>query len=370
MELNDGKIKVIAYYLPQFHPIKENDEWWGKGFTEWTNVGKARPLFRGHYQPKIPADLGYYDLRVPEVAEQQAALAREAGVAGFCYWHYWFGNGRKLLEMPAERMIASGKPDFPFCFSWANHNWYSKSWTPGGTDKILAEQTYPGPEDIDAHFYYCLPAFKDKRYMRYNDQPVFMIFNITKIPDVDKFIERWNYLIKKENVAEKMYFVANIFSEDFYESVMSKGFDAMTLNVNARKNYSPGLWGRGVDCIKRHLPNSIRDLSGPQKVDYNGLIASAWHLGIHDRNEIIPEMLPNWDHTPRSGRAGSVYVNATPENFYKMAHKIISEVNKKQNKLIILKSWNEWGEGNYMEPDSKYGHGYIKSLAESLKLTK
>ena len=164
-----------------------------------------------------------------------------------------------------------------------------------------------------------------------------------------------------------MFFVANIFSEDFYDSVLAKGFDAMTLNVNARRNYSSGIWGRGVNYIKRLLPNTFRNLSGPQKVDYNKLILTAWHHGIHDKNEIIPEMLPNWDHTPRSGKAGSVYVKATPETFFRMAHKIITEVNKKQNKLIILKSWNEWGEGNYMEPDLKYGHGFIKALADNLK---
>src|SRR5574344_98573 len=225
MELNDGKIKVIAYYLPQYYPFKENDEWWGKGFTEWTNVGKAKPLFRGHYQPKVPADLGYYDLRVPEVAEAQAELARKAGVAGFCYWHYWFGNGRTLLEMPIQRVLKTGKPDYPFCFAWANHSWLNKSFGQGGNDQMLMEQLYPGEEDNEAHFYHCLEAFKDKRYMRYNDQPVFMIFDAMGFKEVDKFISQWNKLINKEGIADKFYFIANIFSTSYLEIVKKYGFD-------------------------------------------------------------------------------------------------------------------------------------------------
>ena len=165
--------RLIAYYLPQYHPIPENDAWWGNGFTEWTNVAKAKPLFRGHYQPHIPADLGFYDLRVPEVREAQAALAREAGIEGFCYWHYWFG-GKRLLERPFDEVLASGKPDFPFCLAWANASW-TGIWY-GADDRILQEQTYPGLEDHRAHFEALLPAFKDPRYIRVDGKPLFMIF--------------------------------------------------------------------------------------------------------------------------------------------------------------------------------------------------
>ena len=140
----ENKIKIIAFYLPQFHPFKENDEWWGKGFTEWTNVAKAKPLFKGHYQPKIPADLGFYDLRLPEVREEQAQLAKQAGIYGFCYWHYWF-NGQELMERPWNEVVNSENPDFPFCIGWANESWMSKMWNKDGSiaaGKILIEQTY------------------------------------------------------------------------------------------------------------------------------------------------------------------------------------------------------------------------------------
>ena len=156
---NTKKARVIAFYLPQFHPIPENDRWWGKGFTEWTNVGKAKPLFKGHYQPRVPADLGYYDLRMPEVREAQAKMAREAGIEGFCYWHYWFGNGKKLLERPFQEVLSSGKPDFPFCLGWANHSWTNKSWE-AGTKRIkestLVEMVY-NKEEYVKHFYEVLP---------------------------------------------------------------------------------------------------------------------------------------------------------------------------------------------------------------------
>ena len=172
------KARVIAFYLPQYHPVPENDKYWGKGFTEWTNVTKAKPLFKGHYQPKLPADLGFYDLRLPIVRDQQAEMAREAGVEGFMYWHYWFGNGKMVLQDIFEEVLKSGKPDFPFCLGWANHSWSNKTWTKGEKyqkDVEIFKQTYPGEEDYIKHFNYCLSAFKDKRYITVDGKPLYVI---------------------------------------------------------------------------------------------------------------------------------------------------------------------------------------------------
>ena len=169
----NNKPRLIAFYLPQFHPIPENDEWWGRGFTEWTNVAKAVPLFRGHYQPHFPADLGFYDLRVPEVREAQAAMAKAYGIEGFCYYHYWFGHGRRLLERPFNEVLSSGKPDFPFCLCWANDTW-TGIWH-GAPNKVLIEQRYPGVEDYKAHFYALLDAFRDPRYMTVDGKKIFII---------------------------------------------------------------------------------------------------------------------------------------------------------------------------------------------------
>lgn len=364
MELNDGNIKVIAYYLPQYHPFKENDEWWGPGFTEWTNVGKAKPLFKGHYQPKVPADLGYYDLRIADVAIKQAELAAEAGVTGFCYWHYWFGNGRMLLETPAERMLKSGAPNFPFCFSWANHGWWRKSWSSTGNSELLMEQTYPGIKDIDNHFYYCLPFFKDERYMRYKGRPLFFIYKHLDYKDISQFIDRWNYLAKKEGLSDGFMFMTGLISFDTLSDAKQKGLTGGILDVNARENLIPSFWHRALNFAFRKTGISSR---GPQKTDYFKLIEKAWSNELLNQNDVVPLIMPNWDHTPRSGRNGNVYVNTSPEAFEKMLDKVLPLVKRKSNKLVILKSWNEWGEGNYMEPDLKYGHGFINALANSLK---
>jgi hypothetical protein len=198
-----NRVRVIAFYLPQFHPIKENDEHWGKGFTEWTNVGKAKPLFHGHYQPRVPADLGYYDLRVPEVREAQAEMARNAGIEGFMYWHYWFGNNKRLLERPFTEVLQSGKPDYPFCLGWANHSWTTKTWTTlkqFQNTSVIVEQLYPGEEDYINHFNSVLPAFKDKRYLRYEEEPIFLLYDPLAVPDIKEFIQLWKNLAIKNGL--------------------------------------------------------------------------------------------------------------------------------------------------------------------------
>ena len=175
------KARVIAFYLPQYHPIPENDMFWGKGFTEWTNVGKAKPLFKGHYQPKVPADLGYYDLRLPEVREEQVNLAKYAGIEGFCYWHYWFGSGKELLERPFNEVVNSGHPNFPFCLGWANHTWSTKTWSASNSqfkETVIMEQTYPGEEDYKLHFNTYLKAFKDSRYIRVDGKLLLSLIHI------------------------------------------------------------------------------------------------------------------------------------------------------------------------------------------------
>ena len=189
------KVRVIAFYLPQYHPTLDNDTWWGKGFTEWTNVGKAKPLFRGHYQPKVPADLGYYDLRLPEVREAQAQLAQEAGIGGFCYYHYWFGNGKQELELPFNEVLRFGKPNFSFCLCWANEAWHSKFWNKDGSiqKKCLIEQKYDTEEGHIKHFKTLLPAFKDNRYICVDGKPLFMIYKPFEFVGKREWIERHTF---------------------------------------------------------------------------------------------------------------------------------------------------------------------------------
>lgn len=204
-----NKARVIAFYLPQFHPIPENDRWWMKGFTEWTNVGKARPLFPGHYQPKVPADLGYYDLRVPETRKAQADMAKEYGIEGFCYWHYWFGNGKRLLERPFNEVLSSDEPDFPFCLAWANESW--RGFYHGIKSKdTLINQLYPGEQDYIAHFHEVLPAFKDHRYITVDEKPLFMVYHPLDHPEMKEFIELWRTLAV-QNGLKGVYFIGQTY---------------------------------------------------------------------------------------------------------------------------------------------------------------
>ena len=361
------KPRIIAFYLPQFHPIPENDEWWGKGFTEWTNVGKAKPLFRGHYQPRVPADLGYYDLRLPEVREAQAELAREAGIEGFCYWHYWFGNGKRILERPFNEVLASGKPDFPFCLGWANHSWYAKEWNADTKkDKLLIEQTYPGEADYKNHFNEVLKAFKDPRYLKYDNKPIFYIFDPINLPE--NFIDLWNKWAIEAGFSAGIYFVANVFNDQntvkSKKEILPKGFDAVSFQRMEALYFKNNKPGKALYRIRGFLNNLFFN---KHLFTMNYKKAYPYFVSKEDELEnVIPFMLPNWDHSPRSGKKGPILFNSTPEFFKQHVKDILHVVSKKENKLVFLKSWNEWAEGNYMEPDLKFGKGYIKALREAL----
>lgn len=360
------KVRIIALYLPQYHPFPENDEWWGKGFTEWTNVARARKLFPGHYQPHIPADLGFYDLRLAEVREAQASLAREAGIEGFCYYEYWFGNGKRLMQRPFDEVVASGKPDFPFCLAWANHSWYKKLWNPNdkGKDKLLIKQEYGGEKDYTEHFLTLLPAFKDKRYIRVNGKLLYFIYDSIGFEDANKFMKTWRQLAKENGLGD-FFFVATDYNSEHREMLLSKGFDAIH-NVDYMNIYHKcSLFKKALLTIGRkylHIPMIYR---------YEDAIKYMLHPDC-SRRDVIPVITPNWDHTPRSGARGTVMTNAMPKYFKQLAMRAIEMVKDKpeEERLIVVKSWNEWGEGNHMEPDLKYGHSYIEALAEAIEEVK
>lgn len=366
MEINsaDNKMKILAYYLPQFHPTEFNDKWYGKGFTEWTNVGKAKPLFRGHYQPKVPADLGYYDLRLPEIAEQQVELAKYAGIFGFCYWHYWFGNGEELLDMPFKRVVECGKPDFPFCLAWANESWKRKQWNKNAEDLVIKEQKYPGSVDNEMHFYNYLKAFKDKRYLTYNGKPIFIIYKPFEFINVASFIREWNELAKKNGISDGFYFIGMINLNEDHEKLISLGFSASTLHHMSRLRSDRSLLQRIKRTLQVQLLPKIRR---PILVDYKKYIESAWDYSFDSKEDVIPTLLPNWDHSPRSGLKTPIFVNTTPDNWDILVNKFNSQIKKKKNKIAIIRAWNEWGEGNYIEPDLKYGTGFLDVLHKYLK---
>ena len=354
-------VRIIAAYLPQFHPIPENDEWWGTGFTEWTNVRNARKLFRHHYQPRAPADLGYYDLRQPESRQAQAELAETYGVEGFCYWHYWFGNGRRLLERPFNEVLSSGTPTLPFCLAWANHSWKDKTFKLGGRERVLIEQLYPGIEDYILHFNTLLPAFKDRRYIRVDGKPLFYVYGPGFIPTLDEFVASWRQLAR-DNGLEGIHLVAQTYDARKIELYLNKGFDAVNivrLFDFAEKHYSPV--ARAFVRLRRQF------FKRGQIIDYEQVYR--YFVGEEEKREnCYPCILPNWDPSPRTGRKGHVFINSTPSSFKKHVMDVLRTVRSKnpEHRIIFLKSWNEWAEGNYMEPDMRFGRGYLESLKEAM----
>ena len=352
-------MRIIAYYLPQYHEIPENNAWWDKGFTEWYNVKSANSLFPGHDQPKVPGELGYYDLNDSSVRERQANLAREAGIEAFCYWHYWFGNGKQLLEMPFNEVLASKKPDFNFCLGWANESWKAKVWSNprGDEDKILIEQTYPGDEDIRQHFAYLLKAFKDKRYVKIEGKPLFVIYKPNLLPDAPRLIRMWNALAR-ENGLEGVFFVAHTLYSTEVNDCLKLGFDAVNV-------VRLGSCRRSKRLIALNILNLLQYAFSRKPFIYSYKSAITELSGKENkRAEVFPSIIPNWDNTPRSGIHGFVLHNSTPQYFVKHVKQVFQSIaNKPEEKQIVfLKSWNEWGEGNYIEPDQKYGDAYLKII--------
>jgi hypothetical protein len=348
-------VRTIAYYLPQYHPIVENDEWWGRGFTEWTNVAKAKPLFRGHYQPHVPADFGFYDLRVPETRIAQAELAQAYGIEGFCYFHYWFA-GKRLLERPFNEVLASGKPDFPFCLCWANATW-TGIWH-GAPDRVLIEQAYPGVDDYVSHFEFLISAFRDSRYITVEGWPLFLIYRPEDLPEASRVVALWKKMAKDAGLPG--LFVVGVKHGDEWDP-RPNGFDAAVL---------------------QKLPPMIQRVPWKYSLRKLDHMVRRYKLTVYDYREVMhafisgkkrdyvefPCTIPNWDNTPRSGLNGLVLHNSTPELFRKHFRGAIDKVKDepRDRRIIFLKSWNEWAEGNHVEPDLRYGHAYLEVIREEL----
>ena len=376
------RVRMIAIYLPQYYPTDINNKMWGKGFTEWTNVAKAVPLFRGHYQPRLPKDLGFYDLRLSEVREEQAAMAKKYGIEGFCYWHYWFGNGVMELEKPLEIMLKEKKPDFPFCVGWANHSWSTSTWNAVRKERnavTFLEQKYPGTDDIINHFNYLLPAFKDDRYLKVDDKPIFMIFDPLSIPNSSEMISIWNDLAV-QNGLKGIYFVGRMETADLFESrkdilnginakrkkekLLSENYDAIySVPVQALKTLDSSSISVFVRRVLQHFGINMF----VEKHDYKHILKYMFTDMDYEEN-VFPQVMPHWDNTPRRGRNGYVYTNEAPSLFYNQIMDAVEHVKNKapDHRIVFINSWNEWGEGNYLEPDLKYGTEYLEQIAKAV----
>ena len=333
--------EVVAFYLPQFHPTAENDEFWGPGFTEWTNVAGAGPLYRGHRQPLLPADLGFYDLRVPEVRYAQAELARAYGVTAFCYWHYWFA-GRRVLDRVLGEVVRAGEPDLPFCMGWGNQSW-TGVWH-GAPERMLIEQTYPGVDDHRRHFDALVHMFADPRYLRVDGRPVFYVQEPAAIPDVERWVALWQQLADAAGLGG--LFLVGEYHGGPWEP-QHHGFDG---SVAIRLPAPDGQRGTG------------RSGRGPNVVSYAEALPSLTSL---DRDEHFPCVVPRWDNTPRSERRGLVLDGSTPELFREHVGWAVAKAQKAVpgRRIVWVKSWNEWAEGNTLEPDREFGHALPRSAS-------
>ncbi len=339
-------IRALAFYLPQFHPIPENDAWWGKGFTEWTNTAKAVPLFPGHYQPHVPADLGFYDLRVPETRAAQAALARQYGIEGFCYYHYWFGNGRRLLERPFDEVLASGQPDFPFCLCWANESWTGR-WH-GAPDRMLMQQVDTGEPGHRAHFAWLLRAFQDHRYIRVDGRPLFLVYQAYNLPAPRATCHLWRQLAEQAGLPG-LYLLAVRHQADERDP-RPLGFDGA---VDMRLPQTSAAYGAGT---QESVMVSHEDVAPLEVLERQPGM-------VH-----YPCVGPSWDNTPRLGRRGVLYTGSTPDLFRRTVRRATEQLLDRppQQRLLFLKAWNEWAEGNHLEPDLKFGHGWLQALRDGM----
>ncbi len=342
-------VKPIAFYLPQFHPIPENDAWWGAGFTDWTNVRRARPNFVGHLQPHVPTELGYYDLRDPATRAAQAELARDHGIHGFCYYHYWFG-GRRLLQQPLDAVLASGEPDFPFCICWANENW-SRRWD-GGNDELLIAQTYSAANDRHL-IEELLPLFADRRYIRVGGRPLFIVYRASLLPDAQRTAATFRAVARAAGEAEPYLCLiehpGSLRPEAYgFEAAIEfppHGLRARTLTAE-------------VEPTNPAFAGEVWDYVSAAQVALTRAVSPSTFRGV----------MAGWDNTPRRQNDGHIFVNSHPENYRRWLAAIVAQTRTRppEQRLVFINAWNEWGEGCYLEPDAQHGRGYLEATFRAL----
>ena len=346
-DLDESKIRTIAFYLPQFHTIPENDQWWGKGFTEWTNVKKAKPLFEGHYQPHVPhEDIGYYDLRDIEVQKKQAEMAKKYGLFGFCYYHYWFA-GKKLLDTPLKNMLRHPEIELPFCVCWANENW-TRQWD-GAKDEILIAQHHSDEDDLN-FILDMIPVLEDKRYITVERKPLLIIYRPKLFPDPKRTMEIWREEVRKHGLPG--LYIAKV--ENF-----DKRIDPQEFGCDAAIDFAPD-WDA--------LGKPVRE-GNPATLSYNSMIEDDL---LKDRDyEFFRCVCPIWDNAPRRQDGGGVtFIDSSPEKYKYWLKNSIKQTLKKikdpDKRMVFINAWNEWGEGAYLEPSKRYGYAYLDATKNAI----
>lgn len=348
--------KLIAFYLPQFHPIPENDEWWGKGFTEWTNVAKAKPWFRGHYQPHVPTDLGFYDLRLPEARQAQADLARQYGIHGFCYYHYWF-HGRRLLERPFDEVLARGKPNFPFCLCWANENW-TKRWD-GAEQHILVKQTYSRQDDLD-HIRWLLRAFDDRRYIRLEGKPLFLVYRAGDLPSALQTAETWRREARKAGIGD--IFLCTVQSHSLTSRV-----DPALLGFDATVEFQPSMF-HPRRFVRKVWDRLLRGVHNNHILEYSEIMERALQTPDPPYRRFRC-VTPSWDNTARRKERVLILTGASPKKYGDWLRAVIrqSQPLATGERVVFVNAWNEWAEGNHLEPCQRWGRAYLEATREAVE---
>ena len=370
-------MKIIAFYLPQFYSFPENDEWWGKGFTEWTNVKKAKPLYKDHYQPTIPLNKYFYSLEDVETMRWQASLAKKYGIYGFCFYHYWFGEGRQLMEKPVENYLSCSSIDFPFCICWANHNW-SRTWV-GGDKDILMDVRYGDEDEWEKHFQYLLPYFKDNRYIKVDGKSVLVIYQPQLIPCYDEMIIYFQRRAKEEGLDG-----LSILAQAMFEDGDKKMESLIDYKIQYEPNYSRTMaWNHffstfkivpsfALDLVLYKAKGVIKKISKGKLCHYRNYSYDAiWKYIIKSKvanEKMIAGAFVKCDVTPRRQDRALIYKGDSPLKFKNYMSALINKVNKQyKQKIIFLSAWNEWGEGMYLEPDEKNEYRYLKAIRAAMK---
>jgi hypothetical protein len=367
-----GAIHALAFHLPQFHRIPENDEWWGKGFTEWTNVTRARPRFPGHYQPHLPSDLGFYDLLVPEARAAQAELASNYGIYGFCYYHYWF-HGRQLLERPINEILRTGEPDFPFSLCWANENW-SRRWD-GGDEQILMPQRYSAEDDL-AHIRALIPFFVDKRYIRVADRPFFAVYRASELPEPQRTAETWRR--EAERAGLKGLFLVRVESHNEAGDPRRIGFDCALQFEPRWAELGPVQRFRRKWWHRHRLGTGERVFMESFICEYKQLVrrSLAERPPGYPR---IPCVCPGWDNTARRNKGAIIFTESSPDRYGYWLGEVVKrqasrvEIDRTPDispeSLVFINAWNEWAEGNHLEPCQKWGRAYLEATQRALRIS-
>lgn len=359
-EMESPEIKLIAFYLPQFHPIPENDEFWGKGFTEWTNVTRAKPLYPGHVQPRLPGELGFYDLRLPEVANKQAELAKEYGLHGFCYYYYWFSPEKTLLDRPLKQLLESPEPDFPFCLCWANENW-TRRWD-GSEDEILVKQSY-SDEFAEAFIESLLPYFRDDRYIRIDGKPVLLVYDTRQFLDIRKSTSIWRKLVRAAGFDDIYLIRCNTFLSQNYEiDPKVQGFDAcVEFPPHGTNTQQLPIVESKVEHQSVHDSATVFD---QETVVFNSITRAPQSY------ELLRALFPSWDNTPRKKQAATIYFGSSPELYQEWLSGLIAWTkrhNARDRQIIFVNAWNEWAEGAVLEPDKEHGRRYLEATKSALQ---